>query len=83
LFEKPILFSAYTIKTANDCPDRDPKDWIIKCKSLEGEDVDAHTVEGEEPRDRFTEKTYRLDQPIWTSVIGLEVSKCQEEDGGC
>jgi hypothetical protein len=70
------LFSAYTIKTANDNPGRDPRDWIIKCRSLEGKDIEAHTVKGEESRDRFTEKTYRLDNPIWTSIIGLEVSNC-------
>ena len=28
-FRKPILFKGYKIKTANDNPDRDPKDWII------------------------------------------------------
>lgn len=66
-FEKPILLKGYMIKTANDCPGRDPKDWIINCLNIDGgEDVVAHTVENEDPRDRFTEKIYRCDNPVWS-----------------
>ena len=28
-FTKPILFSGYRIKTADDAPEADPKDWKV------------------------------------------------------
>jgi len=71
------------IKTANDCPEKDPKDWIMKCTNLEGDEVEADTVEGEAPRDRFTEKTYRCSNPTWTTGVSIEITGCQEESGFC
>jgi hypothetical protein len=70
-FEKPILLRGYMIKTANDCPEYDPKDWEINCRSLDGEDIIVHTVEDEAPRDRFIEKNYRCSNPIWTTGVSI------------
>tara|TARA_B110000285_G_C14581938_1_gene362519 strand:- start:289 stop:435 length:147 start_codon:yes stop_codon:yes gene_type:complete len=43
--------------TANDCPERDPKNWYIV---NEKDDV-IHFVENEGKRGRFQEKNYIID----------------------
>jgi len=73
-FEKPIYLTGYMIKTANDNPDRDPRDWVISCVNLDGGDVImAHCIGGEQPRDRFEQKTYRCEKPVWTTGVSLDV----------
>ena len=33
VFNEPSLVQSYDIKTANDEPDRDPKSWVLSCRS--------------------------------------------------
>ena len=68
------------IQTANDNPDRDPKNWNI----VDSNDNVIHSVEDENQKDRFEEKKYRLDgEGAWTDVVTLNISNVQENDDGC
>lgn len=82
-FEKPILIRGYILETANVEPESDPKDWKIYCKNMETKvEHDIHTVTGEETRDRWTEKEYRIDEdkrPIWTDLISIRVTALQDD----
>ena len=60
-FKKPVLFRGYIMETSNDGPENDPKDWVINVHNCESnEDADIHEVNREPPRERWTEKLYRI-----------------------
>ena len=72
-FEKPLLIKGYILETANDNAGNDPKDWRINCWNIEKcYEQDIHVVKDEEPRDRWVEKEYHIDEKledIWTTSI--------------
>ena len=71
-YEHPVLVIGYIIKTANDDPESDPKDWKINCFDInKKEDIDISTIDGEVARDRSTEKDYRIDSGVWTNKISI------------
>ena len=86
-YEHPVLVRGYILKTANDDQDSDPKDWKIVCTNVEtNEEIEIHCVEGEEARDRDTEKEYRIADeklPLWTDKITIRVSATQGESAFC
>ena len=56
--------------TANDCPDRDPKNWKIV---NEKDDV-IHSVENEGKRGRFQEKNYAIEgEGVWCKQLVMHI----------
>jgi hypothetical protein len=83
-FKKPILVRGYSLKTANDGHEHDPKDWTIECNNVaDNQPTLLHTVEGDEPRDRLAEKEYRIDADgdIWTDRITMKITDTKQSTG--
>lgn len=82
-FERPILVRGYILETANVDPESDPKDWKIVCKDIMTKhEIVIHTVTGEETRERWNEKEYRIDddkRPVWTDHISIRVTALQDD----
>jgi len=86
-FEKPILIRGYILETANVEGECDPKDWKINCRNIETNfEHDIHTVEGEEARERWIEKEYRINDDlgdVWTDRISIRISATQGSTDSC
>ena len=80
-FLKPILFNAYRIKTANNNPDRDPKEWTIyvtevdeQTETVQEVDKIVSEIDDEEPRARLEMKIYGNENAVWVNKITLEIT---------
>lgn len=53
-FTKPILLRGYILRTANDCPERDPRVWTLTGTEVNvnsGEDIDHVVLDEREEAD--------------------------------
>ena len=87
IYEHPVLVKGYILQCANDDPDSDPKDWKIICNDINsGTENEIHNVEGEQGRNRNTDKEYRIDEskgPVWTDRITIRVTSTQGGSAFC
>ena len=72
------MFNAYRIRTANDCEDRDPKDWTVQVTDVDPtsgnvNEVDkiVSEIDDEDPRGRLEMKQYTVENPVWVTKITL------------
>jgi len=78
-FDRPILFSGYSLRTANDFEERDPVSWTVYYKKLTNKKdkfKKIHKVEdGELSDERFVDKqfTFTKRNEVWTDAIVFEV----------
>jgi len=83
-FSTPIIIRGYGIRSANDCPDRDPLVWSVFAE--EGGEKLIHQVDGTDGEtelwgdDRFKMVTFRLENPVETDYFELKIHKKQESE---
>src|SRR3546814_8494033 len=73
-FNEPVIAGAYTVTSANDAPDRDPRDWTFEA-SHDGETwVELDKRIGEVFEERSEEHTYELQSLMrnWYDVFWLK-----------
>ena len=84
-FDRPILFSGYNIRTANDFEQRDPASWAVYYKKLTNKKdkfKKIHFVEdGGLSDDRFVDQQFTFSQrnEVWTDTIVLEVYRTKDD----
>jgi len=84
-FDRPILFSGYNIRTANDFEERDPASWAVYYKKLTNKKdkfKKIHYVEdGGLSDDRFVDQQFTFSQrnEVWTDTIVFEVYRTKHE----
>lgn len=73
---EPAVIGAYTMQAANDCPDRDPTDWILLGKSVEdGCYVELARVKGATFGRRYARQTYPVYVRTAVSAVRWEITK--------
>ena len=84
-FDRPVLFSGYNIRTANDFEERDPASWAVYYKKLTNKKdkfKKIHFVEdGGLSDDRFVDQQFTFSQrnEVWTDTIVFEVYRTKHE----
>ena len=79
-YETPQLIGAYTFTSANDAPERDPRDWFME-GSMDGENwvtIDSRT--GETFGTRFLTKRYEISQPVAYTHYRLNITNNNGSD---
>ncbi|MFY1669737.1 GH92 family glycosyl hydrolase [Plantactinospora sp. WMMB334] len=73
-FDEPVAIVHYALTSANDAPERDPRDWTLQ-GSADGEswtDLDSRT--GQEFAERFQTREYRLDNSTAYRYYRLDIT---------
>jgi hypothetical protein len=78
-FKKTLVLNAIGLKSANDCPDRDPANFIIY-GTVDGEEITLKEVQGESFSDRFETKIYYFDNGKSVSVTGIHLKITKTEN---
>ncbi len=77
-------FAAYSIASANDCPDRDPADWRLLGSNDGGNTWTVlDTRKGEVFEKRFQERRYAIERPAAFNLYRLQIDKARgpQKDG--
>lgn len=75
---EPAVIGAYTMQAANDCPDRDPADWILLGKSEEDDCyVELARVKGATFSRRYARQTYAVFVRTRITAVRWEITKRQ------
>lgn len=75
---EPAVIGAYTMQAANDCPDRDPADWILLGKAEEDECyVELARVKGATFGRRYARQTYPVFVRTRVTAVRWEITKRQ------
>ena len=86
-FKKPLLIRAYGLKSANDCPVRDPKKFtftvhdVMDERPKEDQDfVAVHEAEQQFFNNRWQTNIYRLKKAVFASAVKLIIHEVQGEE---
>lgn len=73
---EPSIIGAYTMQAANDCPDRDPTDWILLGKAADdGCYVELSRVTGATFSRRYARQTFPISVRTAVTAVRWEITK--------
>jgi predicted alpha-1,2-mannosidase len=74
-FDQPVTITRYALTSANDHPERDPRDWTL-LGSVDGEDwAEIDSRQGESFSDRFQTKEYAVDTGTAYRYYRLDITR--------
>ncbi|MER5551362.1 alpha-1,2-mannosidase [Streptomyces sp. NPDC002793] len=59
-WERPVTLTSYTLTSANDFPQRDPRDWLLYGSTDGGSWTELDSRSGERFTERFEARTFRI-----------------------
>ncbi|QEC54011.1 F5/8 type C domain-containing protein [Anseongella ginsenosidimutans] len=75
VFNEPVVAGAYTVTSANDAPDRDPRDWNFQ-GSHDGETwVQLDKRVGEVFEERYQTKVYRFNNDVAYTYYRINITR--------